>query len=272
MDVLITFFTSPVLWWIIILWSILWLYRKWDYVMGAIVLIVCKIYESKFFQRKKMIASIPPDLSSLNQEENGAMEADGMGDEFPGDDDEPAAAPDDFYHSELLGNPPFQPKHTRVIQIQVSNKTAQAQEFNLLGPNKNLHLDNCGNPEDVEITSTSENQSYEELLQQIKDGHFSSDLMRIQSTNTAQVISELMLSSHDIGGASIHVPLKTQAYFSANQFQSGIIDVPIHTVLDGNFNMEGKLMANTTVIFTFFDGEPTCDNSFEALIRQISTK
>ena len=44
----------------------------------------------------------------------------------------------------------------------------------------------------------------------------------------------------------------TQSYFSANQFQSGILDIPFSLRIDGNTNLQFYVLGNTTVVLTFF--------------------
>lgn len=156
------------------------------------------------------------------------------------------------------------------IQIVVTNNSAKSEMVTLFGKNRTEHKENNGNSENISIKSYHHNKDYTQLLNQISDSNIKSNLLRIQSTNTFQITRIMSLSSSDANGALVQVPLITQAYFSANQFQSGIVDIPYVVVIDNNFEISVEVLANTTFVLTVFPSKRNCDEtSFLSIIGKI---
>jgi hypothetical protein len=147
------------------------------------------------------------------------------------------------------------------IQLIIVNKGVKAQTVSLFNKNKHSHKDNFGNHEDIEISCANKEQDYIQLLNQISDRRVRTSLLRIQSTNTAQITQILGLYSSDANGANVSIPLITQSYFSANQFQSGILDIPIDLVIDNDFEIKATVLASTTWILSIFPSEGNCEIS-----------
>jgi hypothetical protein len=140
-------------------------------------------------------------------------------------------------------------------QISIVNSTAGALTAIIFGKNQFLLSTNFGSPVGITITPSQTNISYLELLNQSAEQPFETSLVRIQSTNTAQVTNIVNITTKDANGQECTVPLITQSYFSANQFQAGIIDVPYSMKIDGNTSMAYSILPTTTVILTFFPRE-----------------
>lgn len=140
-------------------------------------------------------------------------------------------------------------------QISVANTTGGTLTVVLFGLNQYLLSTNFGSAVGLTVTPSQSNISYLMLLQQSAAQPFETSLIRVQSTNAAQVTQILTVQSTDANGQTCTVPVITQSYFSANQFQSGIVDVPYSVTIDGNTNITSSVLANTTVIYTFFPAE-----------------
>jgi hypothetical protein len=140
-------------------------------------------------------------------------------------------------------------------QISVANTTAGTLTVVLFGLNQYLLSTNFGSAVGLTVTPSQSNITYIMLLQQSAAQPFETSLIRVQSSNAAQVTQILTVQSTDANGQTCTVPVITQSYFSANQFQSGIVDVPYAVTIDGNTNITSQVLANTTVIYTFFPAE-----------------
>jgi len=140
-------------------------------------------------------------------------------------------------------------------QISVQNTTGGVLTVTLFGKNKYLQTVNYGSGIGLIVTPSQANVSYIQLLNQSAEQPFETSLIRVQSTNAAQVTQILTVESTDANGQTCTVPVITQSYFSANQFQAGIVDVPYAVTIDGNTNIQSPVLANTTVIYTLFPAE-----------------
>ena len=140
-------------------------------------------------------------------------------------------------------------------QVSITNSTAGTLTATLFGKNTNLLLANFGSPVGIAVTPSQANVTYVELLQQSAEQPFETSLMRVQSTNTAQITQIVTITSRDANGQQCTVPIITQSYFSANQFQAGILDVPYNVRIDGNTQIQFPVLATTTVVLTFFPSE-----------------
>lgn len=140
-------------------------------------------------------------------------------------------------------------------QISVTNTTGGTLTVVLFGMYQYLQSTNYGSSVGLTVTPSQTNVSYLMLLQQSAAQPFETSLIRVQTTNAAQVTQILTITSTDANGQTCTVPVITQNYFSPNQFQSGIIDVPYNVTIDGNTNITSQILANTTVVYTFFPAE-----------------
>jgi hypothetical protein len=158
---------------------------------------------------------------------------------------------------------------SKPIQLTIVSTSDKAEKVVLFNRNRNICKDNYGNSDKIKITCSNEHQDYGQILNQIAEKKIKTSLIRIQSVNTAQITEILGLSSSDANGAAVYVPLITQSYFSANQFQSGILDIPVSVVIDGNFEMSVATYANTTWFISIFPSEvgDLDMNSIESLIE-----
>ncbi len=148
-----------------------------------------------------------------------------------------------------------QPKQPSPYQVNCVNGTAGPLTIVLFGMNQYLLTPNFGSSVGTTVTPSQSNVSYLELLQQSASQPFETSLIRIQSANTSQITQILTITSKDANGQLAQIPVITQSYFSANQFQSGILDVPYPVKIDGNTNVSFSILANTSVTLTFFPAE-----------------
>ena len=146
-------------------------------------------------------------------------------------------------------------KQPTPYQVNVTNTTAGTLTVVLFGMNTYLLTNNFGTSVGVTVTPAQSNVSYLELLQQSASNPFSTSLVRIQTSNPSQLTQILTLTSKDANGQSCNIPIITQSYFSANQFQSTILDVPYPVKIDGNTYLTFPILGNTTATYTFFPAE-----------------
>jgi hypothetical protein len=114
---------------------------------------------------------------------------------------------------------------------------------------------NYGSAASIVITPAYSNVSYVEVLQQSGDQPFISGLLRIQSSNSAQVTQMITVTTKDANGQQFSAPLITQNYFSSMQFQSGIIDVELNLTINANTYLSFSVLGSTSVTMTFFPAE-----------------
>lgn len=143
-------------------------------------------------------------------------------------------------------------KQASPYQVSITNSTPNPLLATLFGKNQYLLTPNFGSAVGITVIPSQSNVTYLELLQQSADMPFETSLIRIQSVNTAQITQILTITSKDANGQLCQIPLITQSYFSANQFQSGILDIPFGLRIDGNTNLQFSVLGNTTVVMTFF--------------------
>lgn len=140
-------------------------------------------------------------------------------------------------------------------QVSITNSTGGTLDAVLFGYNKFLLDPNFGSATGITVTPSQSNVSYQELLLQSAGQPFETSLIRIQSSNTSQVTQVLTVTSKDANGQECSIPVITQSYFSANQFQATILDVPFNLTIDANTYITIPVLATTTVVFTFFPAE-----------------
>lgn len=146
-------------------------------------------------------------------------------------------------------------KQPTPYQVNVSNTTPNILTVVLFGLNTYLLTPNFGSSVGLTVTPAQSNVSYLELLQQSSSNPFSTSLIRIQTSNPSQITQILTLTSKDANGQLCQIPIITQSYFSANQFQSTILDVPYPVKIDGNTYLTFPILGNTTATYTFFPAE-----------------
>jgi hypothetical protein len=140
-------------------------------------------------------------------------------------------------------------------QIAITNSTSTPLGAIIFGKNIYLLSPNYGSAPGLVVTPSQANVSYLQLLLQSGDQPFETSLIRIQSTNSAQITQIIDITSTDANGQRCTIPLITQSYFSANQFQAGILDIPYSLKVDGNTYLSYSVLGNTTVVLTFFPAE-----------------
>jgi len=161
----------------------------------------------------------------------------------------------DYYEVEGGSVAPVARKQPSPYQVSITNSTVTPLTATLFGMNQFLLTPNFGSAVGITVIPSQTNVSYLELLQQSASQPFETSLIRIQSTNTAQITQIITITSKDANGQLCQIPLITQSYFSANQFQSGILDVPYAVKIDGNTNLQFTVLGSTTVVITMFPAE-----------------
>lgn len=146
-------------------------------------------------------------------------------------------------------------KQPSPYQVNVTNTTPNPLTVVLFGLNTYLLTANFGSSVGVIVTPAQVNVSYLELLNQSASQPFETSLIRIQTSNASQLTQILTVTSKDANGQLCQIPIITQSYFSANQFQSTILDVPYPVKIDGNTNISFPILGNTTATYTFFPAE-----------------
>ena len=100
-------------------------------------------------------------------------------------------------------------------------------------------------------------------------------LFRFQSTNIKNIQSESMINkvSRNPMGQLIEEPaILLIDFLHKNQFQSGIVDIPYHFVLDGlTSDLEFDLLPNTTVSIAMFFSEK-CDSRSDESLKNLMDK
>jgi hypothetical protein len=166
-------------------------------------------------------------------------------------------ADDSDLYSADGGDAPSQPirRSPSPYQLLITNTTPNPLEAIIFGKNIYLLSPNFGSSVGITLTPSQAGVSYLQVLQQSGDQPFETSLIRVQSTNTAQITQIINITSTDANGQKCTIPLITQSYFSANQFQAGIIDIPYNLKVDGNTYLTYTVLGNTTVVMTFFPAE-----------------
>jgi len=158
-------------------------------------------------------------------------------------------------------------KSTLPFLIHVKNTTNSPLEFFMFGCNIFLEKDNFGSPKGLEFKSL-ENVKYSELLKQSASQPFETDLIRVRSTNTKQISQELKLNTLDSNKQFCSVPIDVDGAFSAYQFQSGIVDVPINLVINGDTYLKTTILPNTEASYSFY---PKPKETFWQKVIKVST-
>ena len=193
-----------------------------------------------------------PNLANLDLSFEGEFGADGY---YDADGDYMDADGDYSYADAAPAVPKVAAKPPTPYQVNVTNTTASTGTVVLFGLNTFLLTANFGSSVGVTVTPAQVNVSYLELLNQSASQPFETSLIRIQTSAPAQLTQILTVVSKDANGQLCQIPIITQSYFSANQFQSTILDVPYPVKIDGNTYVTFPILANTTATYTFFPAE-----------------
>lgn len=139
------------------------------------------------------------------------------------------------------------------LQMTIVNPTAAALVCTLFGSNINLNpaVTNFGSGAALTITPDN-GVSYYQVLQQGMLEPFRIGKMRIQSTNTSQVVQTINSISTNFTGQSLSDPINMSATVSAYQQQLSITESTRAFDITGNTYLQFSVLANTTVIVTFF--------------------
>ena len=154
-----------------------------------------------------------------------------------------------------VGAPVVPAKTPTPYQVNVVNTTPNPLTVVLFGMNTYLLTPNFGTATGVIVAPAQNNVSYLELLQQSASQPFETSLIRVQTNVASQLTQILTVTSKDANGQLLQIPIITQSYFSANQFQSTILDIPYPVKIDGNTNISFTILGNTTATYTFFPAE-----------------
>ena len=146
-------------------------------------------------------------------------------------------------------------KQPSPYQVNISNTTGADATCVLFGSNIYLLSANFGSDAGVTVTPSQAGVAYLQLLQQSQSQPFETSLLRIQSSNATQVTQQITITSTDANGQSCNIPLIVQNYFTAYQFQSGIVDVPFPVRIDGNTYLSFTVLAGVSLSMTFFPSE-----------------
>jgi hypothetical protein len=136
--------------------------------------------------------------------------------------------------------------------VNITNSTAGTLNAILFGKNKYLLSTNYGSPVGITIAPSQTNISYLMLLQQSAEQPFETSFMRILSTSNPQVNQVITVTSFDANGQSCDIPIMLSSFFSPNQFQDGMVDIPLNMKIDGNTYFTFPILAGLTVTMTFF--------------------
>lgn len=140
-------------------------------------------------------------------------------------------------------------------QFNVTNSTGGTLNAILFGRNKYLQSTNYGSPTGITITPSATNISYLMLLMQSAEQPFEATFMRVTSSSNVQATQAITVTNFDANGQSCDIPLFGNAFFSPNQYQSGIVDIPLTGIkFDGNTYLTYPIITGLTggVTITIF--------------------
>lgn len=149
-------------------------------------------------------------------------------------------------------NGPIIGKKPNPYQLNISNTTGGNLTCILFGHNYYLLTANFGSATGITVTPSTTAVNYLTLLTQSASQPFETSLIRVRSSNTSQVTQQIGLTSVDANGQQLTIPIIVENYFSANQYQSTIVDIEYNMRLDGNTWLSFTVLANTSLTMTFF--------------------
>ena len=139
------------------------------------------------------------------------------------------------------------------LQLTITNPTAGSLTCTLFGSNINLNPSVTNFGSSAGLTVVPDNSvSYYQVLQQGMLEPFRIGKMRVQSTNTTQVTTTISSVSTNYTGQSLTDPINMSATVSAYQNNTTITESTRAFDVTGNTYLTFTVLANTTVIMTFF--------------------
>ena len=154
------------------------------------------------------------------------------------------------------------------LQVEVVNNTDKTLTAVLFGRNRYLLSKNFGSDVGLTIEPTQYNVSYLELLNKSADEPFETSIMRIQSSNVAQVTQIFSVSVTDENGQEALLPIIATTYSSPYQMQSEILDIPYKFEINGNKYITVPILANTTATYTFFPPSEKVNTEKESWLKR----
>jgi len=140
------------------------------------------------------------------------------------------------------------------LQVSITNTTNETKNAILFNFDEYFgdKDTNYGSDEGIVITPSQNNVSYKKLLAQSALKPFKTSLIRIQSANSSQVRRTIEMTTINANGQQATSPLFVETYFSINQFQSGIVDIPVNYIQDGSTELKISILSKTTLVVTLF--------------------
>jgi hypothetical protein len=122
----------------------------------------------------------------------------------------------------------------------------------LFGNDRFLLKTNFGSDTNIKITIGQPGVEYVELLQQSSTKPFSTQFIRVESSNTLQVSKFITIYQKDANGNLFQRALNMQQFKSAYQNQTNMLDAPITENIDGSTYWEIDIEPSTKVFYTIF--------------------
>lgn len=139
------------------------------------------------------------------------------------------------------------------LSITIHNKSKFIQGFVLFGSCNNLPDNNCGNPEDVEISISGDHFRYESLLFDLLSENIEFGMIRLLSNKSENILQTLTHENRDIFTSSVQTrELKMQMYLDAYQFQSSILEAKIPIVINKRASLMGKIYPESSLTVMLF--------------------
>ena len=140
-------------------------------------------------------------------------------------------------------------------RISVYNSTEGDLEAVLFGFNKYGADSNFGSAAGLTLTTGFTGVDYAQLLRQSATEPFETSLVRVRSSNSSQILETLNITTINADGNQCTSPVSPEDYFSAAQFQNGIVDVEKAITLNGSTYITTTILAGARVTYTFFPAE-----------------
>ncbi len=153
-------------------------------------------------------------------------------------------------HRGQFTSPQILPKY----RVTITNPTRKTKRAVIFGFNQfftKAHK-NFGSDRRVSVECSYSNVEYFELLAQSAFNPFKISKIRVSSSNNTQVKNPIQYISKDADGSFSYQPINPKHYFSEEQHQKGVIDIPIRIEIDSNRRLEVDILPKSKVVFTFF--------------------
>jgi len=161
----------------------------------------------------------------------------------------------DMYFSGANGAGASAPTPPSPYRVTVFNSTGGDLEAVLFGFNKYGNASNFGSAAGLALTTGFTGVDYAQLLRQSATEPFETSLVRVRSSNSSQILETLNITTIDANGKQCTAPVSPEDYFSAAQFQAGIVDVEVAMTLNGSTFITTTILALARVTYTFFPAE-----------------